>query len=167
MVKEQDSLSGKMKLLAAGGFRDITRIASSDPEIWENIILSNREKIKGVLDIYIEILNNFKIYVENYEKSKIYNFFYQAKCYRDSFNSNGMGSIAPSYEITLDVVDKPGIIAKIATLLSDNDINIKNIGISNNREFENGCLKIKLQNYETLEKAYEKLKNMGYKVFKS
>ena len=49
-VHDLDSKDEMMKLLAAGGFKDITRIASSSPEMWEQICLENRANISDVID---------------------------------------------------------------------------------------------------------------------
>lgn len=85
MVKDLDNNNQTMKALAAGGFKDITRIASSDPYIWENIILSNKEKIKGILETYVEYINKLKDHINNSDSQKISSFFASAKKYRDSF----------------------------------------------------------------------------------
>ena len=55
-IKELDGSDKLMHTLAAGGFRDITRIASSEPSIWENICLTNKDNIIKVLDELAEIL---------------------------------------------------------------------------------------------------------------
>lgn len=166
MVKESDYPDGKMHMLAAGGFKDITRIASSSPEMWENIILSNYAQIEGILDDYVEILNKFKRSIINKDSESIYNFFKTAKEHRDSFASRKKSLISQSYELIVDVVDKTGIIGEIATILGNNEINIKNINVSNSREFEQGCLKITLPDFESIDIAFNLLTNHGYKVYK-
>ncbi|HEX3028981.1 MAG TPA: prephenate dehydrogenase [Clostridia bacterium] len=166
MVKEQDSHEYEMQLLAAGGFKDITRIASSSPEMWENIISSNRNQIIQVLDNYIAKLECFKNNVINNEAERVFEFFQSAKQYRDSFPSSRNGLIEPQYDIVADVLDKPGIIGEIATILGLNGINIKNINVSNSREFEQGCLRISLSDYPSVNIAFDLLSNKGYKVFK-
>ncbi|MFZ5985623.1 MAG: prephenate dehydrogenase/arogenate dehydrogenase family protein [Bacillota bacterium] len=166
LVKNSDSSDGKMQLLAAGGFKDITRIASSSPQMWENIILSNKQEVKEALNNFIEALNSFNEYIDNNDSKNIYAFFESAKKYRDSFSSNRKGLILPLNEIIVDVVDKPGIIGKIATILGKNGINIKNINVSNSREFEQGCLRITLPDSESVANAFDMLSNKGYKVYK-
>ena len=47
LVKDEDTEDGIMKLVAAGGFKDITRIASSSPEMWEQICMTNRKNISS------------------------------------------------------------------------------------------------------------------------
>ncbi|MPN53400.1 hypothetical protein SDC9_201064 [bioreactor metagenome] len=49
-----------MKNLAAGGFKDITRIASSSPTMWQHICLKNKENISRILDAYIQALGKAK-----------------------------------------------------------------------------------------------------------
>ena len=167
LVRNMDSSNGKMQMLAAGGFKDITRIASSSPEMWENIVLSNRLRIKEILEHYIELLEDFKHNMEAGNSDEIFGFFKSARNYRDSFPSHGKGLINPVYEITVDVVDKPGIIGRIATILGDNMINIKNINVSNNREMEHGCLKITLQDEKSANIAIDLLTKSGYKIYRS
>jgi prephenate dehydrogenase len=173
MVKHTDSTDGKMQMLAAGGFKDITRIASSSPEMWESIILSNQKEVELILNNLIGILGEFKQYIKNNDCKNINEFFKSAKDYRDTFTT-GMGIkkplnglILPIHEIIVDVVDKPGIIGEIATILGNSDINIKNINVSNSREFEQGCLKITLPDSESVNAAFDLLCSKGYKTFKS
>ena len=167
LVKSTDSDDGKMQMLAAGGFKDITRIASSSPEMWENIVLSNKSQIKAILDSYIGIINKFKEYMDSDDSERIYSFFEEAKNYRDSFASTKKGLISPLYELIVDVIDKPGIIGEITTILGFNSINIKNINVSNNREFEQGCLKITLGDADSVNIAFNLLVDRGYKIYKS
>ncbi|MCX7748941.1 MAG: prephenate dehydrogenase [Clostridia bacterium] len=166
MVRQLDSPDGKMHLLAAGGFKDITRIASSSPEMWESIILSNKEPIKGILETYVELIESFKSFIEKEDTASVFKYFESARDYRNSFPASKKGLINPLFEIIVDVIDKPGIIGKIATILGDNGINIKNINVSNNREFEQGCLKISLPDSESANFAFDILTDRGYKVYK-
>ncbi|NLI59348.1 MAG: prephenate dehydrogenase [Clostridium sp.] len=166
LVKNSDSEDKKMQTLAAGGFKDITRIASSSPQMWENIVLSNSEKIKKTIFDFIETLNSFVEYIDNNDSGSIYNFFKSAKAYRDSFSDNQKGLIQPLHELVVDVIDRPGIIGDIATLLGQNGVNIKNINVSNSREFEQGCLRITLPDSNSVDISYNLLTSKGYKVFR-
>lgn len=165
LVKEQDSSSGNMQMLAAGGFRDITRIASSSPEMWENIVLSNKQQLKRLLDAFVAMLEGFKQIMDAEDSEALLDFFGTAKKFRDSMSASKKGPIAPIYEIIVDVVDKPGIIGEIATILGKNNINIKNINVTNSREFEQGCLKISLGDAASVNIAFDLLADAGYKVY--
>lgn len=167
LVREMDpDTGGKMQLLAAGGFKDITRIASSNPEVWESIILSNKKEAENILDLYIQILRDIKKHIRDCDSRNIYDFFEAARDYRDSFAADKRSLIPPLFEIIIDVVDKPGIIGEIATILGENGINIKNINVSNSREFEQGCLRITLPDSESTKKALRLLLASGYRAFK-
>lgn len=72
-----------MKTLAAGGFRDVTRTASSSVKMWEDICLANNEIICKLLDDYINELKDIKNTLESKDKEKIARFFSDAKEYRD------------------------------------------------------------------------------------
>lgn len=167
MVRDMDTPDKVMQTLAAGGFKDITRIASSSPEMWECIISSNARHVKDVLEQYIGILRQFIEYIDGSNSDHIYHFFESAREYRDTFSSQRKGLIIPLPEIIVDVVDRPGIIGQITTLLGENGINIKNINVSNSREFEQGCLIITLPESQSASLAYELLLENGYKAYKN
>ena len=163
LVKELDDKDEKMKLLAAGGFKDITRIASADPTMWENICVENKLRIVEILERYIGNLKDIKEEIFRAENSKIYDFFKNAKEYRDSFVIKKInGQVLPALNIIIK--DEKGAIAKVATILAENNINIKNIGIVNNRESMQGVLNIVFENIKEKEKGYIILKNNNYEV---
>lgn len=166
LVGKSDYPDGKMQTLAAGGFKDITRIASSSPEMWENVVLSNTQKIKGVLDSFVETLYEFKQHMDNNDSKGINTYFRTAKELRDSLPDNRKGLLISLYEIIVDVVDKPGTIGEIATILGSNGVNIKNINVSNSREFEQGCLRITLPDSDSVKNAVVLLSDQGYKVYR-
>lgn len=164
LVRETDSPDAKMKILAAGGFKDITRIASSSPEMWENIVCSNKQQLISILGTFLHRLEDFKAQLEGDDSPGIFEFFQQSKVYRDSFSGSKKGLIPSIYELAVDVVDKPGIIGEIATLLGRHGINIKNMTISNSREFEQGCLRIAFSDPESMEVSLYILMEAGYTV---
>lgn len=83
-VRENDSSEEYMKQFAAGGFKDTTRIASSSPEMWESICLSNKESIDVFLGYFIDKLSEFRTYIANDDGDKIREQFKTAGEYRDS-----------------------------------------------------------------------------------
>lgn len=70
--------------LAAGGFRDITRISSSSPEMWQNICLTNPDGILDFLKDYIMRLEQVKTDIKNGDGNALTKFFSDAKTYRDT-----------------------------------------------------------------------------------
>lgn len=161
LVKESDK-DDLLKTIAAGGFRDITRISSSSPVMWEDICLSNRDAILKLIDKYSAILDDFKETIASGDGDRIRRKFQSAKDYRDSLPVRKSGAIPAAFVIYSDLRDEPGQIATVATILAASGISIKNIGIIHNREFEEGVLQIELYNEEDFNAATELLKGHGY-----
>ena len=164
-VKDSDDPDETMKTIAAGGFKDITRIASSSPVMWEEICMTNKEKILQMLDVYEKQLSDIRSKITDADASGIRNFFQSAKDYRDSLAVAPKGPIKTVFELYCDLIDEAGGIATIATILASNNLSIKNIGIIHNREFEDGVLKIEMYDQPSYERTIVLLRKYHYTVY--
>ncbi|MCR5209199.1 MAG: prephenate dehydrogenase [Lachnospiraceae bacterium] len=163
-VKDHDSSDEFMKTIAAGGFKDITRIASSDPSMWENICRSNTENIRVLLRDYIRELEKTDAVLASGDFDKINELFKESGAYRASMPEKGRGPIPPIFRIYVDIPDESGAIAGIATLLAKYDISIMNTGITHNREQAEGALYIEFYDENAMNKAIPIVKEAGYKL---
>jgi prephenate dehydrogenase len=164
LVRDSDSSAGTMKLIAAGGFKDITRIASSSPDMWEQICMTNQQNISGFLQDYVNSLLSVKKDIDAGNGAAIHQLFEESRAYRDSFSDKPLGPLKKSYQLFCDIIDESGAIATIATILAVHGINLKNIGIVHNREFEEGVLRIEFPDDVALENAYALLTRYNYCV---
>ena len=165
LVRRADRNNGMLKQLAAGGFKDITRIASSSPVMWEQICVENHKNISTVLDEYIRMLIQIRCSIDNQEAENLYDMFARSRDYRDSIDATSSGLINKTYVLYIDIVDEAGGIATIATILAMEGISIKNIGIIHNREFEQGVLKIEFYEEGAMQKGSALLKKRNYIVY--
>lgn len=166
LVKMSDSERRFMKTIAAGGFKDITRIASSSPEVWQQICMANEKNISELLERYIQYLSEIKHSIDKKDEKAIFHLFLESSEYRSSFSDTSLGPIKKEHSVYCDIKDETGAISTVAALLADNHISIKNIGIVHNREFECGVLHIILYSEEFAQKAVDILSNQHYTVHK-
>lgn len=164
-VRDTDTKDELMKALAAGGFKDLTRIASSSPVMWQQICLKNGENISHILGKYIEALEKAKEAVDTGDETALYTLFESSRDYRNSMPDSSAGPIKKQFAVYCDIIDEAGGIATIATILASNNINIKNIGILHNREFEEGVLRIEFYDGASSAKAAELLQKYRYIVY--
>ncbi len=165
-VHELDSEKGYMRTIAAGGFKDITRISSSSPQMWQEICLANSESICTVLECFTRKLTDFRFAIRNGDKDKLLRYFTECKTYRESFSDEAGGFFEKKYRLYMDIADEPGAIARIAGILADEQISIKDIGIVNNRAFERGVLRVEFYGEVPLVQAIEVLETKQYKVYR-
>lgn len=164
LIKASDNKDGVMKLIAAGGFKDITRIASSSPAMWEQISIANKDNISLLLSDFIQSLSKIQQQIQSEEAPMIYNFFDSAREYRNSFPDASLGPIKKQFVVYCDLIDESGAIATIATILASSAISIKNIGIIHNREFEEGALRIEFYDENSSRNAASLLTRHRYQI---
>ena len=158
--------SSILKRLAAGGFKDITRIASSSPEMWQQIATSNRSSILEVLDRYIDELSSARALVDHGAPEALSGFFSSARNYRDSLPESQGRTDSSENLLYCDIYDEVGGIAVITTLLAVHQINLQNVGVVHNREYEEGVLRLEFYQRSVRDRAAELLLEKGYHIYR-
>lgn len=158
LVHQAEQTSREQNLvtrLAAGGFRDITRIASSSPEMWTDILLHNKEVLLSLLERWQGEMEKVKTMLVNESGDEIYRYFYDAKQYRDEMPAREKGAIPAFYDLFVDIPDYPGSISEVTGHLAKEKISLTNIRIRETREELHGVLVISFQTEEDRQRANE------------
>jgi prephenate dehydrogenase len=151
LVHQADQISEKHKLvtrLAAGGFRDITRIASSSPSMWRDILIHNKNVLIELMNEWKKEMDRVLTLIENERAEELYDYFSRAKKVRDGLPQDQKGAIPAFYDLYVDVPDYPGVISEITGYLAQEKISITNIRIMETREEIFGILAISFQTEE-------------------
>ncbi len=149
---------------AAGGFRDMTRIASSDFRIWESILRYNKSDILKTLDLFQDQILRLNKLIEDDDYKSIGDLFESARLARNEIPINTKGFIDPLYDITVFVKDEPGMISKISTILFENNINIKDIELLKIREGTGGNFKFYFETENDAAKAKLLIITAGFNI---
>jgi prephenate dehydrogenase len=151
--------------LAAGGFRDITRIASSSPAMWRDILLHNKEVLLPMFDQWLGEMKEIRSMIEKEDGDQIFDYFSKAKQFRDGLPVKTKGAIPSFYDLYVDVPDYPGVISDVTKHLAEKEISITNIRILETREDIYGVLRLSFQTEEDRGKAKTCLELHSYEVF--
>ncbi|GGG57771.1 prephenate dehydrogenase [Paenibacillus radicis (ex Gao et al. 2016)] len=152
-IRGYNEENGLYESLAAGGFRDITRIASSDPVVWRDILINNRTVLLKLLKDWQAGTEKFVHILESENGEAIEEEFKIAGEFRGRMPERRKGIILSTYECYVNVADHPGIIGSIATELGNARINLSNIRIIESREDVPGVLRLSFRTQEDLDQA--------------
>jgi prephenate dehydrogenase len=125
--------------LAAGGFRDMTRIAAGHPGIWPDILSANRDAVLRALDDYVAALGAVRTLVESGSRDGILDLLERARRARRSLP---VGTPPPEelVELRIPVADRPGAIAEVTTLAGRLGINVFDFEIAHSGEGGSGVI---------------------------
>ena len=149
---------------AAGGFRDMTRIAESEPGMWTSILLSNRDTVIERIEDFKDRLDDIGQAISKGDESQIWNFFNQAREQRQAMEIHKRGGVDSSFDLYVDVPDEEDVILRILELLRGTSL--VNIHINEeNREDVHGILQISFKNAQDLKRAEQVItENTDYTV---
>jgi prephenate dehydrogenase len=163
-VRHYNESNSLYQALAAGGFRDITRIASSDPVMWRDVLIDNREVVIRLLQEWRDGTDRFISLLEQGNEAEIEEAFRTSGEFRSQFPERRKGAIGALYECYIDVPDHPGIIGRIATELGNARINLSNLQIIESREDVPGILRLSFRAQDDLDRAMLLLSGLGFEA---
>jgi prephenate dehydrogenase len=156
--KAETRIPGTLQL-AAGGFRDMTRIASAPYAMWHDILATNKDLIAAQLDEYSALLNQAK---EMLADGSLEMMFDSASEARNRIPVRNKGFISPLSEILVMAKDQPGVIASMSAVLAEQDVNIKDIEVLKVREGEGGTIRMAFQSRDSARMAITILNKAGF-----
>lgn len=125
--------------LAAGGFRDMTRIAAGDPTMWLDICRDNRDGILDVFDELLEALETMRGVVERSDGAALESRLRTAQAARISLPM-GAPPAEELVEVRVAIADRPGQLAAVTTLATDRSINVYDVEVAHSTEERGGRL---------------------------
>ncbi|MFZ5597692.1 MAG: prephenate dehydrogenase/arogenate dehydrogenase family protein [Bacillota bacterium] len=147
--------------LAAGGFRDTTRIAAGSPAMWRDIFITNRQSVLDAIQSFKKRLDEFEGAILQNDPQKIYDLLLRAKTLKAGMPARRKGYLPVLWEIVVTVPDRPGVIAELAGILGGSGININDIEILRVREGEGGTIRLAFAGENDQEAAVALLNEAG------
>ncbi|QQK76025.1 prephenate dehydrogenase [Salicibibacter cibarius] len=151
--------------LAAGGFKDITRIASANPVMWRDILMHNKHVLLPMMERWQSDMQTIQDLIEEGNDERLQQFFSVAKNHRDGLPSKKKGAIPSFYDLFVDVADHPGVISEVTGILADKEISITNIRIMEAREDIMGVLRLSFRKEADRQKGMDCLEAEQFSVY--
>lgn len=148
-------------LLAAGGFRDLTRVASGDPRMSRDMLSGNRAAVARALRAFRQRLDELEAVLGSPEA--LLEQAEAAKRTRDGIPIVRRGLLPTRHEAVVAVPDRPGEFARITAALADASVNIKDFEVLGVRE-SGGAVRIAFEQPAELDRGAEVLRAAGYEV---
>lgn len=148
--------------LAAGGFRDMTRIASSPFEMWSSVLEANRTDVGTALDELISALEFTRQQLHHGgDLQELRPIFERAREFRNTIPRDFKGFLRPLSDVFVYAKDQPGVLAHITGTLFKQGISIKDIELLKIREGTGGAFRISLEDDRAADAAVAALKSQG------
>lgn len=148
--------------LAAGGFRDMTRVAAGDPTIWPDILFENRDAITATLTSLQARLARLRAALVEGDRTVIEEGLRTASDARRQLPGRALNSENLAY-LRVEISDQPGSLATVTRAASELLINIYDIEIAHGIEGIAGTLLLTVDALRA-ETLYDALHDLGFKV---
>lgn len=151
----------RLSLLAAGGFRDLTRVASGDPRMSRDMVVENKTALREALRRFRYQLDRLEADLE--EPEELLAAAHEGKRTRDSLPVVRRSLLPQKYDLVVAVPDKPNQIGVVTQTLGAAGVNIKDIEVLAIRE-EGGALRLGLESADAVVQATGILRGAGFEV---
>ena len=152
--------------LAAGGFRDMTRIAASPFDMWQDILVANEGPILDMLAGFATELQKTRNKVIAGDLRRLSEDFQQARTSRNLIPRHSKGFLHPLADVYVYAEDRPGFLFRLTRVLHEAEINIKDLELLKIREGLEGVFRIGFESDAVAGRAIDALKSAGYQAFR-
>ena len=149
--------------LAAGGFKDSTRIAAGSPELWCGIAFDNKDALSDGLDEIQGIIGAFADALASDDRASLTTLLADAAAARRALPAARVPSPARLLEVRIPMEDRPGVVAEVTTVTSSVGCNIQSIEIDHVTE-DSAVLSLVLTDEGDIGQLSAQLINAGFSV---
>jgi len=139
VVDTEEADEPDILLLAAGGFRDLTRLASSNPALWSDILLANDDQIAAAIDLYVARLLELRDEILGGRGPGVERRFAEAQQARLKLSAKPHVRSGVAV-LQVPVPDRPGALAQLTAALGEGDVNIEDLQIVHSAEGGRGTV---------------------------
>lgn len=163
LVEVAADLGDDALALAAGGFRDMTRIASSPFGLWGDIYAANAPAVEAAVEALAATLDGYRDKVAQSPEGLRAAFEGSAR-HRGVIPADARGFLAPLADVVVWTADRPGALHAITGALADAGVDVKDIELMRVREGDAGTFRIGLADGAAAERAVEALSARGFRA---
>lgn len=153
---------GGLPLASGGGFRDMTRIAASSPELWLDIVRENRSAVLAMLQRFLAALGATTYAIEHQDWDGLRAALSAAREGRARLPEKPGLAPAAVVELLVTVPDHPGVLAEVTTTVGEAGVNIEGLTIVNSPEGGRGTIHLEVNGEAAARLAAEALGRRGY-----
>jgi prephenate dehydrogenase len=153
-----------LPLITAGGFRDMTRVAASSPDLWVDIVRENNEALAEVLGRFGTELGRVRRLIETRDWEGLRDVLVAAQKARRQLPPKPGLEPSQLVELMVPVPDRPGVLAEIATTVGEAGINIEDIDIIHSAGGGRGMLRLSVSGEAVARRATEAIEAKGFPV---
>lgn len=153
---------GGLPLVAAGGFRDMTRIAASSPALWMDIVRANRDAVLVLLQRFQAALGATAGYIEEADWAGLRATLTAAQAGRAALPDKPGLSTGHLLEVIVPVPDRPGVLAEVTTTVGEAGVNIENLNTVTSPEGGRGRIHLEISGQAAAQSALDALQRKGF-----
>ncbi len=150
-----------LRSLVATGFRDTTRVAASDPDLWVDICATNAPAIVAGLDVLIGRLVELRALVRDGDREGLHGALAAARAARQRIPAKP-GTPGVLRELVVHIADRPGSLAGVCSVLGAAGVNVEDLAIDHELQGGGGALRIWVAGREVLATALQALHAAGW-----
>lgn len=161
LAAEHAGSDGELLRLAAGGFKDTTRVAAGSPDLWTGICMDNAEAVASGVDELRDVLGEFTAMLRTGDTEGLRSWLARAADVRRSLPAQWVPATSRLTEVVVPVLDRPGVVAEVTTAASRAGCNIEAIEIDHVSE-SSAHLVIVMTDEGDIERFVGDLRAVGY-----